>query len=118
MKDKKYKLIVEDVGLSYDKNKILENNGYKIVRIPYFIQLTKENQLKLFGKYVEFNLDFPNGFIHPKAILPMDFCYLGLKRFKEDLDKFNDDEIIDSVNSRLKMLNIEFDIFKIINEEI
>ena len=54
------KLIIEFDGLPHYKNpdtiekdyinqKVYENNGYKVVRIPYFIQLSNDIVEKLFG---------------------------------------------------------------------
>jgi very-short-patch-repair endonuclease len=71
------------------KNQIYKNFGYRIIRIPYFIQLNKETILNIFGIKVDCDCLFPHGFIDPKTVLPVDFCQLGIERFKKDLEIFN-----------------------------
>lgn len=59
--------------------------GYKVIRIPYFIQLSTEVILKLFGIHLpDFEQTFPHGFIDNKAT-PLDFNYKGLMKFRDDL---------------------------------
>lgn len=98
----KYKFIVEFDGyLHYTKSKvcltdirkdeIYINEGYKIIRIPYFIQLDAAVMKYLFSDYITNIYDFsvyPHGFIDNKAVLPADYCTLGIKRYYEDLEKF------------------------------
>lgn len=85
----------------YKKDIIYKINGYKIIRIPYFIQLCKETQLFLFGKFVSVEY-YPHGFIDNLCVVPADFCELGLIRFVDDLEKFNyiKDEIIKSLGNK------------------
>ncbi len=93
------KVIIND----YYKNQILFQNNYKIIRIPYFIQLSQEIILKLFQKNINFIQEYPHGFIDKKACLPSDFCYLGIKRFEEDLNYFNIcyNDIIKSLKNKI-----------------
>ena len=60
--------------------------GYKVIRIPYFIQLSTDVIFKLFGIYLpDFEQTFPHGFIDNKALTPLDFNYNGLLKFRDDL---------------------------------
>ena len=73
------------------KDKIYQDSGYKCIRIPYFIQLSDTVIKELFSINCNYIQTFPHGFIADKStmILPADFCELGVKRFKEDLEKFS-----------------------------
>jgi len=94
------------------KTKLYEDNGYKVVRIPYFIQLSSYTIKVLFGVDINFQQTYSHGFIDGKCILPSDFCYLGLKRFKNDILKFSEIEndicksIIDKINQNCKEIVI------------
>jgi hypothetical protein len=59
--------------------------GYRVVRIPYWIQLTNETLRHYFGLEAGVEQDFPHGFITTK-IFPASFCPLGLKRFVRELE--------------------------------
>lgn len=88
------------------KNIIYENMGYSIIRIPYFIQLSSIVIHKLFNINYEYNQLYPHGFIDEKALLPADFCELGILKFIDDLNKFNYvyDDIINSLNQKLNAI--------------
>lgn len=78
------------------KAEILNQAGYKIVRIPYFVQLTSQNIIeevfKIHGIDIS-NLDFtgvnyidyPQGFISDDCHLPAEYCELGINRFDGDI---------------------------------
>lgn len=94
------KLIIEFNGFQHyinpeviirDKNKekCYKNMGYKVINIPYFIQLSKKVIEFLFGEEIEYQQTYPHGFIDEKATLPSCFCELGIKRFLKDLELFN-----------------------------
>lgn len=92
------KLIVEFDGDSHytsakaiandiEKEKLAQSLNYRVIRIPYFIQLDDTMIKHYFGEYITgevirfiFN-DYPHGFIDAKARTPGDFCELGQKRF-------------------------------------
>ena len=64
--------------------------GYKVVRIPYFIQLTKSVVDKMFGVKVDCELfpeDVPSISISGKAS-PAYLCYRGLKRMAREFSEF------------------------------
>lgn len=94
------KLIVEFDGAQHytslkwcyadkEKDNAYANMGYKIVRVPYFVQLSHDTIEHLFGVNMEFEQVFPHGFIVDKnEVLPADFCSLGYERFLRDIERF------------------------------
>jgi very-short-patch-repair endonuclease len=73
------------------KRQIMEKEGYRVIQIPYFVQIDNRVMNKLFNVYkenIEFT-DFPHGFISEKCILPADFCSLGLQRIHIEMDLFD-----------------------------
>ena len=100
-RSEKLKLIVEFDGLPHytnpsniladiKKNKIYEEAGYTVIRIPYFIQLTNQAVEILFNRKINFPL-FPSD----KSSLgisgkntPAFLCQLGIKRMVSEFLKF------------------------------
>jgi very-short-patch-repair endonuclease len=84
----KAKTVLDD----YQKNDIIADSGYKIVRIPYFVQLSENVMSFLFGDHLEILpfdfVEYSHGFVDESAVLPADFCTLGVKRFENDLQNF------------------------------
>ena len=81
--------------------------GYKIIRIPYFIQLSSESIFKLFGIHLpDFEQKYPHGFIDKRALTPLDFNYKGLLKFRDDLIIFEkeiaEDILYSLVNTLIK----------------
>lgn len=95
------KLIVEFDGLPHytdpqnilndiEKTKFYQNMGYKVVRIPYFIQLTNKVIEQLFGRKVNepmFNEKIPSLGKKGKNT-PAYLCGAGIKRMKEEFQNF------------------------------
>jgi len=83
------------------KNKIYSDLGYKIINIPYFIQLDSTMLLYYFGYYPnDFPIStFPHGFISKVALLPADFCELGIKSYNNILCKIPNKVFADIVQS-------------------
>lgn len=90
------KLVVEfDGDLHYKESLVLKRDmekdsvakelGYKLVRFPYWIQLTTQTLETFFGIRGEVCQDFPHGFISTKSF-PASFCNLGLERFFKELE--------------------------------
>lgn len=123
---KEYNLIVEFQGFQHFTNtknvyndiqriKRLKNNGYIILQIPYFIQLTSNVLNFLFSSYTnrkdDLSNQFPHGFIHPKVTLPCDFCKLGKKRYNYFLSIFPNevkDQCERSIRKRGEIDNIPY----------
>lgn len=98
-------VIVEDEKKDY----ILIELNYSVIRLPYFVQLDERIVKLLFGSYITdmrpFN-DFRHGFIDAKALLPADFCELGVAKFCADLERFHPvrAEIVASLNKAAEKL--------------
>lgn len=114
----KDKLIVEFDGYRHfnsskqilsdkNKNKIAEELKFKLIRIPYFVQLDSEVIEYFFGSIISnkeiFN-NFPHGFIDPKAMLPADFCELGQNEFTNFLRITEGTSFNKSIKENLKCL--------------
>lgn len=99
------KIIVEFDGLPHyqnpdiilkdiEKDVIYKSNGYKVVRIPYFIQLTKDSVKVLFNVDLDFEL-FDLSSVNKNMSLginskatPAYLCPLGIKKMAEEYIKF------------------------------
>ncbi len=88
------------------KDIIYSGLGYKIIRIPYFVQISKDVVFDLFGVHTNIPQVYSHGFIDKKALLPSDFCELGIKRFLFDLNRFSyiKSEIISSLKNKIEEL--------------
>lgn len=88
-----YKLIVEFDGYHHfsdprtiirdkKRNLFYAQNNYTFIHIPYFIQLDRAGVNVYFCEYTKkpFN-DYPHGFIDSKAMLPAQFCSIGIQSF-------------------------------------
>lgn len=84
--------------------KYCKDNGYILIEIPYFIQLTPDNLLHYFsgidrfseyidGKDIVFGV--PSGFISEDTVLPCDFCLIGLSRYMRELSELPQDTRMD-----------------------
>lgn len=95
------KLIIEFDGLQHyqkperikadiENQKLYENCGYKVVRIPYFIQLSNDVVKQMFGRDVEeelFNPNIPSLGIKGKNT-PAYCCPAGLKRMAKEFHNY------------------------------
>jgi very-short-patch-repair endonuclease len=108
------KMLSDDMAVDFYRSL-----GYKIVRIPYFIQLTNDAVKKLFDVEVEealFNNKYPSlgsGGRHTPAYL----CYDGIIRMAKDFKNFPDQYVVnvtalkaitDSRLSRVELLEAEY----------
>ncbi len=104
------KLIVEFDGYShYCKAKQIINDrkkdadyvtlGYRVVRIPYFVQWCTEIAQELDPNASKVEQTYPHGFIDKKAILPADFCHMGLFKFLAALNLYplSGDDVISNI---------------------
>lgn len=95
------KLIIEFDGLQHyqkperikadiENQKLYESSGYKVVRIPYFIQLSNDVVKQMFGRNVEeklFNPSIPSLGIKGKNT-PAYCCPAGLKRMAKEFHNY------------------------------
>ena len=88
--------------------KILENLCYKVIRIPFYIQLDKLTIKYFFN--IEYNQQLydtasDHGFLHPLITLPSQFCETGIYRFLNELTYIPKETlitIIESLEYRIK----------------
>ncbi len=99
------KVLSEDL-----KTKTYTKMGYKVVRIPYFVQMSNQVIKTLFDVDVDIPQVYPHGFIDSQALLPADYCYLGIMKFIQDLDNFDfiKEEIVASLKNKVKDLQNKF----------
>lgn len=97
-----YKIVVEYDGdrhyttargafNDWDKDTLYKSLGYKVLRIPYFIQVDQSVYSKLFVPLGALNqefifTDFPQGFVSDRCVLLADFCNSGLERFNYEME--------------------------------
>jgi very-short-patch-repair endonuclease len=63
-----------------ERDRALASVGYRIVRIPYFVQLTRVVIATLFGEIAMHHgdfLNFPHGFIAKTVVMPANLCELS-----------------------------------------
>jgi len=95
---------VDTIFLDYRKDKLWKSLGYKVIRMPYFVQLDKQVLINEFSIETEFVQEYRHGFIDPKATLPSNFCEQGVKRFIKDLKRFDyiKDQLVESLREKIK----------------
>lgn len=100
--------VSKQVKADQQRNELYYSLGYKVVRIPMFVQLTTPIIKLLFDVDVQVEQVYPHGFISDAStlILPADFCYIGIQRFIEDLTTFKiiRQDIIDSLLVKIRKL--------------
>ena len=93
------------------KDEAYTSMGYRIVRIPYFVQLTSDVVKHYFGvDDIDMQINFPHGFIDDKgAKMPSEYCSLGIVRFMNELKEliFLRTDIINSLKAKLDKYNGE-----------
>lgn len=121
-------LIVEFDGLHHyvnaekilneeEKTNMYESMGYKVIRVPYFVQITTDTIRHLFGIVFEHEQEYPHGFVDEKCVLPCDFCELGIEKFQKDLLSF--DYILDDITHSLKnKVEIKGDIRRVLPKSL
>lgn len=93
------------------KNELAKLNGFKIIRFPYWLQLSNLTFILLFGFDCGCNIvnNFPNGFITNDCLNPASFCKLGSERFEKELSVLNDEiqfEVLVSLKVKSDRLNV------------
>jgi hypothetical protein len=74
-----------------ERDTFFTGNGFRVIRVPYFVQLSRAVIAHLFGDFARATddfLNFPHGFIASNVVMPADFCELGIARFEVDLERF------------------------------
>lgn len=73
------------IKVDCEKDLVAQQQGYSVVRFPYWLQLTSETAQHFFGLTAEIFQDFPHGFITTK-LFPASFCERGIERFERELN--------------------------------
>lgn len=94
------------IKADYNNDKIYSELGYVVVRIPYFVQMDSLVFRALFKTELNIAENYPHGFIDDKALLPCDFCELGILRFQCDLERFGciKKDILQSISDKLEKI--------------
>jgi hypothetical protein len=90
----------------------LSQEGYVIIRIPYWVQLNTQTFVHYFGfePGYEIKTNFPHGFIRTR-ILPASFCDMGIKRFDLELKKLPDNvraEVLESLQNKVDEFGFDY----------
>ena len=88
-----------------ERDELYTSMGYKVVRIPYYLQLETRTLKLLFNLDYEMEQDYPHGFNEKGVVLPSDFCYLGTLRFNEEIKTISKSFpcIVDEIKETLKV---------------
>ena len=94
--------------------------GYRVIRIPYFVQIDSLFFENILGITKESTYNFPHGFISEEIVLPADYCYAGILKFLNDLEKYSyiKDDIIESLISKAKDIPLSIVLPEILNSLI
>lgn len=98
------------IKVDREKDRVAEGLGYRVVRIPYWVQITTETLQHFFGLVGVVNQDFPHGFIATK-VFPASFCELGLIRFSSELELLPvsvRQAVMESLRARVNEHGIEY----------
>jgi hypothetical protein len=88
------------------KDEVYRKMGYKIIRIPFFVQPSSETLKYYFKIDGELELQYPHGFIIYDSTPPANFCSLGLDRFIDEFEHFPDTVRKDIVKSLRKLIEL------------
>jgi hypothetical protein len=93
-----------------EKDFLASENGMRLVRVPYWVQLDTITARHWFGLEAEIEQSFPHGFITTK-LFPASFCELGIARFKKELESLPAsvrDAVIASLRERTAEYGVEY----------
>lgn len=98
------------IKIDAEKDAVAHSLGYRVVRIPYWIQLDTKTLSHYFGLSAVVDQNFPHGFITTK-LYPASFCEMGISRFRSDLEYLPTtvyDAVIRSLRDRASEHGIEY----------
>jgi hypothetical protein len=93
------------IKVDREKDAYARADGYRVVRVPYWVQLTTTTLRHYFDLDAEVVQDFPHGFITTK-VFPASFCELGIERFRGELERLPP-EVRDAVVKSLRERSVE-----------
>jgi hypothetical protein len=100
--------IVTNILRDDRKQKMAEDIGFTCVQYPYWLGIHPEYMNELLGGRIINNLPhIPAGFISKDAILPANFCEMGITRFQNEVNNLPEHiqgEIINSLKVKLEEL--------------
>lgn len=97
----------ENILTDINKEFVYAGMGYNVIRIPYFVQMSSAVVFELFGVEVDIEQTYPHGFIDSQALLPADYCQMGIDKFLVDVHdtfKFISADIIKSIRTKIEHL--------------
>lgn len=92
-----------------EKNDFATANGIRLIRVPFWVQLTTSTLAHYFQFNARVEQNFPHGFITTKYF-PASFCELGIERFRAELDALPADvktAVVSSLADRVKDHGVE-----------
>ena len=92
------------------KDALAKSLGYKVIRVPYWIQMDSEMATHYFSINAEIKEDYRHGFIDTK-IFPGSFCEKGIKRFEDELNQIPSNvktQVVKSIKDRVGEHGIEY----------
>lgn len=98
------------IKVDREKDACARAAGYRVVRIPYWVQLTTHTLKHYFNLDAEIVQDFPHGFITTK-VFPASYSELGIERFRAELDELPADvreAVVTSLRDRAEEHGLEF----------
>lgn len=90
------------IKIDNEKDAVAREHSIRVIRFPYWVQLTSETLAHYFGLVATISQDFPHGFISTK-VFPASFCELGIERFRHEMASLPaqvKDSVIASLNHR------------------
>lgn len=109
------------IKIDREKDLLALRNNYKLIRIPYWVQLTSETLNYYFSIKHDVFQSYPHGFIDDKAILPASFCELGVYRFYDEYTKLPKSiqlSIWESLAFKINSLGTEYTIPSFLNGKL
>jgi hypothetical protein len=104
------------IKADFEKDELAKLGGYKVVRIPYWVQLTTDTLAHYFGLEADIIQDFPHGFITTK-VFPASFCELGIARFEREMESLPD-SVRQAVISSLRLRVLEHGVEYVIPQKL
>ncbi|HRI18477.1 MAG TPA: hypothetical protein PL196_08155, partial [Burkholderiaceae bacterium] len=98
------------IKVDREKDGYARDDGYRVVRMPYWVQLTTETLKYYFDLDANIVQNFPHGFITTK-VFPASYCEMGIDRFRRELDALpvaTRSAVVSSLRDRAEEHGIEF----------
>ncbi len=103
--DKHYKEVAK-IKSEKQKDLTYSEMGYRVVRIPYFVQISIVTIQYFFEMDYPWEQTYSHGFISDSVVMPCDFCELGIQKFINALERFNfiREDIVQSLRNKIELL--------------